>query len=92
MINGVDTTPFSIDIYGRFISNSRQEEVEGKGNDFDVIVIGSGMFGPYTASHTYNQSKLLPDQGKIFQPLKVLDAGPFIFIEHQQYTNIRLCS
>jgi choline dehydrogenase-like flavoprotein len=90
MINGVDTTAFSLDIYGRFISNSWMEEVEGRGQDFDVVIIGSGMFGAYAASHIYNQSKLLADQGKLFRPLKVLvlEAGPFLFIEHQQNQNI----
>jgi len=92
MINGVDTTSFSLDIYGRFISNSWQEEVEGRGQDFDVIVVGSGMFGAYAASHIYNQSKLMADDGKLFRPLKVLvlEAGPFLFIGHQQNQNVSI--
>ncbi|MFL5789814.1 MAG: family 16 glycoside hydrolase [Flavisolibacter sp.] len=90
MFHGVDTTTFSLDIYGRFISMTWQEEVEGREQDVDVIVIGSGMFGGYCGSHLYNQSRLMADQGKIFRPLKVLvlEAGPFVFIQHQQNQNI----
>ena len=59
MINGVERTTFSLDVYGRFMSNTWNEEVERRGSEFDVVIIGSGMFGAYAASHIYNQSKLL---------------------------------
>ena len=75
----VQRTSFSLDIMGRFICNTFSEATTNA--DFDVIVIGSGMYGAYCASKIYRDSRAMG--GKQLRIL-VLDAGPFVVPEHGQ--------
>jgi choline dehydrogenase-like flavoprotein len=68
----VQSTTFSVDALGRFICNS-WGEATGSG-PFDVIVVGSGMYGGYCAEKVFRRGKRV----------LVLEAGPFLVSEHVQ--------
>ena len=52
----VQQTAFSHDMLGRWVC-STWNEVSGNGGDpFDVVVIGSGMFGGYIADKIYRRA------------------------------------
>ena len=81
----IQTTSFSLDAMSRFVCNTFDEviaaESEG-GWQFDIIIIGSGMYGGYAASKLYNfnKNKESGDRPRIL----VLEAGPFFVSEHFQ--------
>jgi hypothetical protein len=77
--NDIQRTTLSVDVLGRFICNTFQE-VAPVSADFDVVVIGSGMYGAYCAAKLYWESS--PPR----KPLRilVLEAGPFLLYEHGQ--------
>ncbi len=75
----VQRTSFSLDIMGRFICNTYSEATINA--DFDVIVIGSGMYGAYCAAKIYRDSRAAG--GKQLRIL-ILEAGPFLVHEHGQ--------
>lgn len=69
-------TTFSIDALGRLICNTWQEATENGGPPFDVVVIGSGMYGAYLATKI---NRLNPNKRVL-----VLEAGSFLIGEHVQ--------
>ena len=71
----VQRTTLSLDLMGRYLCNTWDEAVNNGGPPFDVVVIGSGMFGGYCADHLFRKSKLR---------VLVLDAGPFLLSSHLQ--------
>jgi hypothetical protein len=71
----VQRTTLSLDLMGRYVCNTWDEAVNNGGPPFDVVVIGSGMFGGYCADHLYSKSNLR---------VLVLDAGPFLVSTHLQ--------
>src|SRR6266481_1606330 len=71
----VQDTTLSLDVLGRFICNTWDEATNNGGVQFDVIVIGSGMFGAYCAEKIYRQANLRA---------LVIEAGPFLVSEHVQ--------
>src|SRR5712692_6389896 len=80
-----ESTSFTFDNMGRFLSNTLQEAsdsaaqtVAGRRRDFDVIVIGGGTFGSVVAEHL-----LVTDRTRSRRIL-VLEAGPFVLPEHVQ--------
>ena len=73
----VQGTTFSIDVLGRYICNTYDEAVNNGGFPFDVVVIGAGMYGAYTAEKIYRFSK-----GNL--RVLVLEAGSFLVSEHVQ--------
>jgi choline dehydrogenase-like flavoprotein len=75
----VQRTTLSLDVLGRFICNTFEEATTNP--DFDVVVIGAGMYGCYCAAKVYTESS---QQGR--RPLRVLvlEAGPFLLHEHSQ--------
>lgn len=93
-----EKTEFSIDTYGRYISNTLDELFvlkngqlnEYECSDVDVIIIGSGMYGGYLATHLNNKGIELKTKNTIPFPLKilVLEAGPFVLSEHEQNQNV----
>ena len=74
----VQRTTMSLDVLGRFICNTWDEALENGGAAFDVIIVGSGMFGGYCAD------KIARWSGE--RPLRVLvlEAGPFLVPTHVQ--------
>src|SRR5215510_13206128 len=74
----IQQTSFSLDLLGRYICNTFEEATVNP--DFDVVVIGSGMYGAYCAAKVYSQSEAAG------RPLRVLvlEAGPFLLAEHSQ--------
>jgi len=74
----VQRTSLSLDVLGRFICNTYEEATANP--DFDVVVIGSGMYGGYCAAKVYSESEAAG------RPLRVLvlEAGPFLVAEHGQ--------
>ena len=73
----IQQTTFSQDLLGRFICNTLAE-VTAAAINFDVVVIGAGMFGGYFAAQLYrlgaaNNRRIL-----------VLDAGAYLLPSHSQ--------
>ena len=50
----VQRTSFSLDVLGRFVCSTYDEATTNP--DFDVVVIGSGMYGSYAAAKIYSES------------------------------------
>ncbi|MFH7027607.1 MAG: hypothetical protein ACHBN1_19955 [Heteroscytonema crispum UTEX LB 1556] len=78
----IQRTTFSLDAIARFVCNTWEEILAAQaGGQFDAVVIGSGMYGAYTAAKLFEFGKELPNQ----QPrILVLEAGPFFISEHFQ--------
>jgi hypothetical protein len=74
----VQRTSFSIDVLGRFVCSTFEEATTNP--DFDVVVIGAGMYGGYCAAKLFTESAVAG------RPLRVLvlEAGPFLVAEHGQ--------
>lgn len=75
----VQRTTFSVDVMGRFICNTFDEATVNL--NFDVVVIGSGMYGAYCAAKIFRESAA---PGRIPLRVLVLEAGPFLVHEHGQ--------
>ncbi len=69
-------TTFSIDALGRLVCNTWEEATANSGPPFDVVVIGSGMYGAYLATKI---NRLAPSKRVL-----VLEAGSFLIPEHVQ--------
>lgn len=77
----VQRTTFTYDVVSRFICNTLTEiEAQSRagGRPFDVIVVGSGMYGAYAASKLFELGR-----NQSARTL-VLEAGPFLITEHIQ--------
>jgi hypothetical protein len=80
----IQTTTFSIDGIARFFCNTWEEIRDAKGSrGYDIIIIGSGMYGAYLASKLFEFGKEL---GPAAPRIVVLEAGPFLISE--QYQNL----
>jgi hypothetical protein len=71
----VQETAFSIDVPARYVCSTWDEAINNGGVQFDVVVIGAGMFGAYCAEKIYRNSNLR---------VLVLEAGSFLVSEHVQ--------
>jgi hypothetical protein len=69
---------FTKDVIGRYVCSTFDEAINNGGPPFDVVVIGSGMFGAYAAEKIYRQSEDLNLR------ILVLDAGGYLFSTHVQ--------
>lgn len=80
----IQRTSFSVDVMGRFICNTFNEATANP--DFDVVVIGSGMYGAYAAAKLYrdSRSETAGRAGTKELRILVLEAGPFLVQEHTQ--------
>lgn len=77
----IQRTTFSLDAIARFVCNTWEEiNAAQAGGQFDAVVIGSGMYGAYTATKLFEFGKELPQKPRIL----VLEAGPFLISEHFQ--------
>jgi choline dehydrogenase-like flavoprotein len=71
----VQRPTLSLDLMGRYVCNTWDEAVNNGGPPFDVIILGSGMFGGYCGDHLYRKSNLR---------ILALDGGPFLVSTHLQ--------
>lgn len=80
----VQSTTFSVDGLSRFTCNTWDEvvAVDG-GRQIDVVIIGSGMYGAYTAAKLFEQGRRMSDDSQAPRVL-VLESGPFLITEHIQ--------
>ena len=82
---GAQETTFALDAFSRFVCNTIDEASEAQrqgGFGFDVVVIGSGMYGAFTAAKIYTRAKRLPLERR--PRVLVLESGPFLISEHFQ--------
>src|SRR5215213_9157706 len=78
----IQATSFSIDGTARFCCNTWDEIQAAKGRrGFDVVIIGSGMYGAYAAAKLFEFGDRL---GAAAPRIIVLEAGPFLISEHIQ--------
>lgn len=80
----VQRTTFSLDAVARFVCNTWEEILAAQtGGQFDAVVIGSGMYGAYTATKLFEFGRRTanPDQAP---RVLVLESGPFLISEHVQ--------
>ncbi len=80
----VQRTTFSVDGMSRFSCNTWEEILAAQhGGAFDVVIVGSGMFGAYTAAKLYELGRRMSNREEAPRIL-VLESGPFIVAEHVQ--------
>src|SRR5262249_1756009 len=87
----VQETTFSLDAVSRFVCNTIDEVITAQqqgGFGFDAIVIGSGMYGAFTAAKISERSRRA-FEGRPRAPQErprvlVLEGGPFLISEHFQ--------
>ncbi|MEO1187286.1 MAG: hypothetical protein AAFX46_22640 [Cyanobacteria bacterium J06636_27] len=74
-------TTFALDGISRFVCNTWDEiQAAQQGGQFDVVVVGSGMYGAYCATKIFEFT-----QNSAVKPrILVLEAGPFLISEHFQ--------
>ena len=77
----IQRTTFSIDGMGRFTCNTWEEIVQA--GPFDVVVVGSGMYGAYTAAKLFEQGRRMANEADAPRVL-VLESGPYLIGEHIQ--------
>ncbi|MDH3889165.1 MAG: hypothetical protein OEU78_11825, partial [Gammaproteobacteria bacterium] len=76
----------------RFTCNTWEEILAARqGRDFDVVVIGSGMYGSYTAAKLYEMGRRMGNRKEAPRVL-VLESGPFLVSEHVQNLSRRSTS
>jgi hypothetical protein len=85
----IQRTSFLADAVSRFVCNTWDEAMAAQsGGPFDVIVVGSGMYGAYCATKLFSLADRLQNEEKLSAADKprilVLEAGPFLIDEHVQ--------
>lgn len=77
----IQRTTFSLDGIARFVCNTWDEiQAAQMGGQFDVVVVGSGMYGAYCATKIFEFT-----QNSAVKPrILVLESGPFLISEHFQ--------
>lgn len=84
-ISDTQQTTFSLDAAARLMCNTFEEVNQAQrdgGWQFDAIIIGSGMYGGYTASKVFQFTKTFPSNRR--PRVLVLEAGPYLISEHIQ--------
>jgi choline dehydrogenase-like flavoprotein len=82
---GVQETTFALDAFSRFVCNTIDEVSEAQrqgGFGVDVVVVGSGMYGAFTAAKIFERARRLPLERR--PRVLVLESGPFLISEHFQ--------
>jgi choline dehydrogenase-like flavoprotein/Rieske Fe-S protein len=68
----------------RFTCNTWDEILEAQhGGQFDIVVVGSGMYGAYAAAKLFERGRRMDDSMDAPRIL-VLESGPFLITEHIQ--------
>ena len=79
----VQQTTFSVDAIGRYICNTWDEVLNAQGDHpFDVVIVGSGMYGGYCAAKLFEFGEALP--AALRPRILVLESGPFLISQHVQ--------
>ena len=77
-------TTFSVDGMARFTCNTWDEILAAQsGGQFDIVIVGSGMYGAYTAAKLFERGRRMGDSRNAPRVL-VLESGPFLITEHVQ--------
>jgi choline dehydrogenase-like flavoprotein len=80
----IQRTTFSVDGVARFACNTWDEILGAQaGGQFDVVVVGSGMYGGYTAAKLFELGRRMKVEQDAPRVL-VLESGPFLITEHIQ--------
>lgn len=80
----IQRTTFSVDGMGRYICNTWDEILDAqRGGQFDIVIVGSGMYGAYAASKLFEQGRRMANSSDAPRVL-VLESGPFLITEHIQ--------
>lgn len=81
---GIQRTTFSVDGLARFTCNTWEEILGAQaGGEFDVVIVGSGMYGAYAAAKLFEFGRRM--QRELDAPrVLVLESGPFLISEHIQ--------
>ena len=74
----IQRSTLSLNVAPRYVCSTWEEAVNNRGNPFDAVVIGAGMFGGYCAEKIFRFG--LPKGRRVL----VLDAGPFLVSTHVQ--------
>jgi hypothetical protein len=83
--SGAQETSFALDAVSRFVCNTIDEvsEAQRQGRfGIDIVVIGSGMYGGFTAAKIYERAKRQDLERR--PRVLVLESGPFLISEHFQ--------
>jgi choline dehydrogenase-like flavoprotein len=72
VLTDVQQTSFSHDLLGRWVCSTWPEVANNGGDPFDIVVIGSGMFGGYIADKLYRNGQELGLR------VLVIEAGSFL--------------
>jgi choline dehydrogenase-like flavoprotein len=80
----IQRTTFAIDGLSRFTCNTWDEILGAQsGGQFDVVIIGSGMYGGYAAAKLFEFGRRMTRELDAPRVL-VLESGPFLITEHVQ--------
>lgn len=80
----IQRTTFSVDGMSRFICNTWDEILEAQnGGQFDIVIVGSGMYGAYAAAKLFERGRRMAD-ARDAPRILVLESGPFLITEHIQ--------
>ena len=80
----IQRTTFSLDGIPRFTCNTWDEILGAQsGGQFDIVIVGSGMYGAYTAAKLYEFGRRMQN-GQDAPRILVLESGPFLITEHIQ--------
>ncbi|MDF3070626.1 MAG: hypothetical protein K0R38_6227 [Polyangiaceae bacterium] len=80
----VQNTTFAVDGVSRFVCNTWEEVLAARGSqDFDVVIVGSGMYGGYLAAKLFELGEKLGN-GAVRPRILVLESGPFLITQHIQ--------
>ena len=88
----IQRTTLAVDGMSRFTCNTWEEALAAQqDSNFDVVIIGSGMFGAYTAAKLYELGRRMANQSEAPRIL-VMESGPFLVTEHVQNLSRRSTS
>ncbi|WP_114970232.1 family 16 glycoside hydrolase [Rhodoferax ferrireducens] len=80
----IQRTTFSIDGLARLTCNTWEEILGAQaGSEFDVVIVGSGMYGAYAAAKLFELGRRMERELDAPRVL-VLESGPFLITEHIQ--------
>lgn len=80
----IQRTTFAVDGLGRFTCNTWDEILDAqRSGQFDIVIVGSGMYGAYTAAKLFERGRRMADERDAPRIL-VLESGPFLITEHIQ--------